>query len=59
MKARSAQAESCCVYVKPKKLCNTVLTKFRSCLTDCWADPAAHLLLLKSPHGQAEFKIRR
>ena len=30
--------------LNPKKLCNTYIPK----LFDCWADPVAHLLLLKS-----------
>ena len=46
-KAGSAQAESCCVYVKPEiflQHIHDILPK----LLDCWADPVAHLLLLKS-----------
>ena len=47
MKAVLAQAESCCVYVKPQKIMqhmHDIIPK----LFDCWADPVAHLLLLKS-----------
>ena len=40
----SAQAGSCCVYVKPEKIMQHIHSK----LFDCWADPVAHLLLLKS-----------
>ena len=42
-----AQAESCGVYVKPEKFIqhmHDIIPK----LFDCWADPVAHLLLLKS-----------
>ena len=47
MKAGSAQAESCCVYVKPENFMqhmHDIIPK----LFDCWANPLAHLLLLKS-----------
>ena len=47
MKAGSAQAKSCCVCVKPKKIMQQmhgIILK----LFDCWADPFAHLFLLKS-----------
>ena len=46
MKAGSAQAESCCVYVQPEKFMqhmHDIIPK----LFDCWADPVAHLLLQK------------
>ena len=33
MKAVSAQVESCCVYVKPKKLYSTCMALFHTCLT--------------------------
>ena len=41
MKAGSAQAESCCVYVKPKK-CIQHIHDILPKLFDCWADPVAH-----------------
>ena len=41
------QAESCCVYVKPEKFMQHMHGKI-PLLFDCWADPVAHLLLLKS-----------
>ena len=47
MKAGFAQAESCCVYVKPENFMqhmHDIIPK----LFDCWANPLAHLLLLKS-----------
>ena len=44
MKPVLAQADSCCVLLNPKKLCNTRVAKLHSCLTD----PVAHFLLLKS-----------
>ena len=47
MKGGSAHAESCCVYVKPEKIMqhkHGIISQ----LFDCWADPVAHLLLLKS-----------
>ena len=47
MNAGLAQAESCCVYVKPEKIMqhmHGIIPK----LFYCWADPVAHLLLLKS-----------
>ena len=50
MKAGSAQAKSCCVYVKPQKIMqhmHDIIPK----LFDRWADPVAHLLLLKSSMG--------
>ena len=50
MKAGSAQAESCCVYVEPKKFMqhmHGIIPK----LFYCWANPVAHLLLLKSSMG--------
>ena len=47
MKAGSAQAESCCVYVKPEKLMQH-MHGIISQLFDCWAYPVAHLLILKS-----------
>ena len=47
MKAGSAQAESCCVYVKLEK-CMQHIHGIISKLFDCWADPYAHLLILKS-----------
>ena len=47
MKAGSAQAESCCVYVKSEKFMQHMLDIFPK-LFDCWANPVAHLLLLKS-----------
>ena len=47
MKAGSAQAESCCVYVKPEKFMQHMHGKIPK-LFDCWADPVPHLLLLKS-----------
>ena len=33
MKPVLGRAESCCVYVKPKNLCNTYMAEFHSCLT--------------------------
>ena len=33
MKAVSAQAESCCVYVKTPKICKTCVAKIHTCLT--------------------------
>ena len=47
MKAGSAQAENCCVYVKPKKFMQ-YMNGIIPLLFDCWADPIAHLLPLKS-----------
>ena len=47
MKAVTAQAESCCVYVKPPKIRHHMHGKIPQ-LFDCWAHPLAHLLLLKS-----------
>ena len=52
MKAGSAQAESCCVYVKPEKFMqhmHNIIPK----LFDCWADTVAHLFLLKSSMDHA------
>ena len=46
MKAGSAQVESGCVYVKPKKIMQQMHGLIPQ-LFDCWADPVAHLLLLK------------
>ena len=43
MKAGSAQAESCCVYVKPEKIMQHMYGIIPY-LFDCWADPVAHLL---------------
>ena len=51
MKAGSAQAESCCVYVKPEKLMQH-MHGIISQLFDCWAYPVAHLLILKSSMDQ-------
>ena len=47
MKAGSAQAKSCCVCVKPKKIMQQMHGIIPQ-LFDCWADPVAHLFLLKS-----------
>ena len=47
MKAGLAQAESCCVYVKPEKFTQHMHGMIPK-LFDCWAYPDAHLLLLKS-----------
>ena len=47
MKAGSSQAESCCVYVKPQKIMQHMYGIIPK-LFDCWANPVAHLLLLKS-----------
>ena len=47
MKAVLAQAESCRVYVKPQKIMQH-MHGIIPLLFDCWADPVAHLLLLKS-----------
>ena len=47
MKAGSAQAKSYCVCVKPPKIMlhmHGIIPQ----LFDCWANPVAHLLLLKS-----------
>ena len=47
MKAGSAQAESCCVYIKSEKIMqhmHGIIPK----LFDCWTDPVVHLPLLKS-----------
>ena len=47
IKVGLAQAESCCDYVKLEKIMkhmHDIIPK----LFDCWADPVAHLLLLKS-----------
>ena len=45
MKAGSAQAKSYCVYVNPKNIIQHIIPL----LLDCWADPVAHLLLLRAP----------
>ena len=53
MKAGSAQAESCCVYVKSENMHGIIPQLF-----DCWADPVGHLLLLKSSipnHNRCRF----
>ena len=47
MEAGLAEAETCCLYVKPQK----GIIPF---LFDCWADPVPHLLILKTldvPYG--------
>ena len=43
--AVAAQAESCCVYVKPKKIMPPM---HGNILFGYWALPMAHLLILKS-----------
>ena len=47
IRAGSAQAESCCVYVKPEKIMQHMRGIIPK-LFDCWANPVDHLLLLKS-----------
>ena len=47
MKAGSAQAKNCYVYVKPEKLMQH-MHGIIPLLFDFWADPVVHLLLLKS-----------
>ena len=47
MKAGLAQAESFCVYVKSEKFMQHMHGMIPE-LFNCWADPIAHLLLLKS-----------
>ena len=47
MKAVLAQAESCCVYVKPKK-CMQNIHDIIPYVFYCWANPVVHRLLLKS-----------
>ena len=51
MKAGSALEESCCVHVKPEK-CMQHVRGIIPWLFGCWADPVAHLLLLKSLIGK-------
>ena len=53
MKAGLAQAESCCVYVKPKKMMKH-MHGITPCLFDCCTDPVVHLLLLKSSMDKLE-----
>ena len=55
IKALPAQAVSCCVDDKHKKLCSTYMATFHTCLIvgpirlfDCLADPVVHLLLKSS-----------
>ena len=51
MKAGSAQAEICCVYVKPEKFMQHMYG-INPLLFDCCANPVDHLLLLgKELHG--------
>jgi len=67
MKAGFAQAESCCVYVKPEKFMQH-MHDITPKLFYCWADLVAHLLLLKSSmvgldgrlqHGVDQFEVDR
>ena len=51
MKAGSAQAESCCVYLKPEK-CMHHMHGVIPQLFDCWADPVVHLLIVQSSTTQ-------
>ena len=48
MKSESAQAENCYVYVNPQKIMQQMhdIIPF---MFDYWANPVAHLLLLKAP----------
>ena len=46
MKAALAQAESCCVYVKPQNIMQNMHVIIPQ-LFHCWADPVVHLFLLK------------
>ena len=53
MKAGLAEAESCCLYVKPQKIMQH-MSGIIPFLFDCWADPVPHLLILKTldvPYG--------
>ena len=56
MKAGTAQAKSCCVCVKPKKIMQKMHGIIPQ-LFDCWADPVAHLLLLKSSMATLDMTI--
>ena len=47
MKAFSAKAESCCVYVNPPKIMQH-MHGIIPYMFDCWADLVVHLLLLNS-----------